>query len=158
MALQRVMGHELDKIYTDKDEFQLGAECEDEQGNVYVFVEYDALAAVGVAGLFAVGCDSAYRRFVATCDSTHADAVRNDPKGQLQAALTDGTYGWAQKKGYNRKAIVTDGSAVQGLQLMVSAGTRGVLTALTSNNKPVGTTRLTDTGTALAIGSVYLDM
>ena len=162
MARDRVVGQDLDRAYSSLDdtEFQLGAEAEDEIGNEYVFLEYERLhgSLEGVEGLFGVGCDSAYDRFHATCDSNNADAVRNDPKGQFQAQLDHGQFGWAQKKGINRKAITTDGSVAQGNQIMVSTGTRGVATPVTTLQKAVGTALEANTSTTLAAGTVYLDI
>jgi len=157
MPKQRVVGHELDKIYTDLNEFQLGAEAEDLQGNEYVFVEYEALSAAATEGMLGVGLDSSYRRYVTSADSTDSEAIRNDPKGQYQAALTDGTFGWMQKKGYNRKAIPTDGTVQKDRQIMVSNATRGVATILATNNKPCGSAIENDVSTSIAAGRVYLD-
>ena len=157
MPKQRMVGQELDKIYTDTGEFQLGAEAEDLVGNEYIFVEYKALSDDATEGMLAAGLDSAYRRYVVTADTTHGDAIRNDPRGQFQAALTDETFGWLQKKGYNRKAIPTDGTVQKDRQIMVSNATRGVATILSTNNKPCGTSIENDVSTSIAAGSVYLD-
>ena len=105
---------DLDKVYT-KREFDLGARAIDEQGREYVFVKYesdptaDGTAVVGVAGYLAMGLTSGFNSFVVTCDEADVAVVHNWPIGFLQAALTDGTYGWAQYRGKNRVAMLTGG-------------------------------------------------
>jgi len=159
MPIQRVVGQQLDAAYTDEGLFQLGAEAEDERGNEYVFLQYEKLGELeGVEGLFGVGCDSEYNVFFSTCDTDDGDAIRNDPKGQFQAQLDHGELGWAQRRGYNRKAITTDGTVTQGVQIMVAGQIRGVATPLTYLQKPVGTARENNTEFTLAPGTVYLDI
>jgi len=152
---------DLDKVYTSKD-FPLGAECEDEQGREYVFCKYNAGdgADTVVAGYLAVGLDSAYPEFEVTCDLNSATipAIRGRPVGFAQAVFTDGTYGWFQKKGRNRQAILTDQSVAQGELLMAFATTAGeVDTHDASAIASCGVALEDDTVAALAIGQVYIN-
>ena len=159
MPKSRVVGHDLDKIYTDEWDFQLGAEVEDEQGRVYVFIRYqDLSSADGEAGLMVVSCDTDYAHYDATCDSDNAEAVESVPFGQLQAALTDGDMGFAQKRGYNRLAGTTGGSVAHSDELAVSGAARGTLLTKVSHQGSVGAALEADTGTVLAAGEIYFNI
>lgn len=159
MPKSRVVGHIINKVYTDEDDFQLGAEVEDEQGRVYVLIKYQNLSGGdGVAGLFVVACDTNYNHFDATCDSEHANAVESIPYGQLQSAPADGEMAFAQKRGWNRLAITTDGNVAHSSEVAVSGAARGVLLPKASHQGSVGAAAVADTATALAIGSVYLNI
>ena len=121
--------YDLDKIYTTR-EFPLGAKVEDNDC-VYKFVKYNAGdgPVVGVAGRLVIALDSAYPNHEVTMDYSTATitGIPNLPEGFLQAALTDGTYGWAQTWGANRKDMLTDGGVTQGQLLMKHATTDGAV-------------------------------
>lgn len=159
--MSKVVGAQLDKIYLDsveEREFQFGAEYEDEMGRTYVYARYQDLAGgAATAGLYAVGCDSAYDYWDLTCDSNHADGNDADPRGQIQAALTDGTCGFFQTGGRNRLPVTTDGSVNQDDELVVSGAARGVLVTKGSHKTSVGVARASDgAGTTLAAGEVAI--
>jgi len=159
MPKSRVTGHVLTKRYTDLLDFQLGAEVEDEAGNVYVFIRYQNLGGGnGAAGLFVVACDTAYANYDATADSDHADAVESIVYGQLQAALQDAEMGFAQKRGWNVQAATTGGSVSHSDELAVSGATRGILITKASHQGSVGAAADADSGTTLAAGTVYLNI
>jgi len=153
----------LDKIYTNR-EFPLGAITEDEMGREYVFVKYDndpssdSTTQDGVAGYLACGLTSSFARYVVTCDFADAAVLLNDPKGFLQAALTDGTYGWAQKTGVNRKAMLTGGGVASGEVIIALSGTDGAVDGVANpaaaTQTICGIALAADSGTAQAIGSV----
>lgn len=82
-------------------EFTLGGIGQTDDGKLYKYVQYEAAAAAvaGVAGevayyaTVAVGDATAT---IVTSDLSDSDAVG---AGVLQAALTDGTFGWVQVAG-----------------------------------------------------------
>lgn len=122
--------YDLDKIYTTP-KFPLGAKVEDQAGGVYIFVKYNAGdgAVDAVAGRLAIGLDSGYPDNEVTMDysSSTITAIPKNPKGFFQAALTDGTYGFLQTRGRNRKDMLTDGGVTQGDELMKHATTDGAV-------------------------------
>ena len=103
MAGQQLTGVKLTDIDATPT-FTLGTHYEDENGLVYKYVQYEAATAAvaGVAGEVAY-----YYLAGGTQDnivtSDLSDSV-NIGAGVLQAALTDGAYGWIQIKG---KATLT---------------------------------------------------
>jgi len=149
---------DLDKVYTDQREFFLGQEVEI-HGRVYVFVRVQVMAQSEVTpsdALWAVHLDSAYDHWDVTCDSNHADALCDLPAGQLQAAPSDGEMCFAQKRGFNRKAVTTDGTAAQDEKVAVSSTTPGVLWDQSATDTlAVGTPTEADTDTELAAGKIY---
>jgi len=154
--MSQIRDADLDKAYTDQHKFYLGQEVEFENG-VYVFVRYNDLSGSGSSdSLWAVQLDSAYDTFEVSCDSDHADACCNLPMGHLQAEPSDGEYCFAQKRGWNRKAVTTDGAAVQDQNVSVSDSTRGVLEDQQgTENLNVGTPAEDDDDDELAAGKVY---
>lgn len=156
----RIVGAQITKAYEDRiddQEFQLGAEYEDDMCRKYVFARYQDLGeGDSIAGRWAVGCDTAYGYWDVTIDSDHVDANENDPRGQCMAVLSDGQCGFFQKSGRNLLVAVTDTTVTQNIQVMIAAQGRGVLTPLTVNRTPVGRSRAADTGTALAIGELTI--
>ena len=76
---------------------------------------------------------------VVTCDIPGGNHVVN-PAGFMQAALTDGKYGWIQVRGTNRKAIGVENTSIssanQGVMLSANAGDEGkvVIAPATGSN------------------------
>lgn len=63
-----------------------------------------------------------------TCDYASATTyvtLTSLPAGFVQAALTDGKYGWVQTKGRNKVAMLTDGSVTQGAEIVADASANG---------------------------------
>ncbi len=154
---------DLDKIYDDDFTFPYGAECEDTMSREYVYVKFNAGdgAASAAAGQMLVGLDSAYDPYEVTNDpnSSTIKAVLNDPKGFAQAAFTDGKCGWAQKKGYNRQTITTDGSVAQGELLMPHATTTGAVDTHDAAAKAdIGVALEDDTSTSLTAGQAFINI
>lgn len=95
-----IIGMDLTAIDTTQ-KFTLGSLGQTQDGKIYKYVKYDAATAAvaGVAG------EVAYYATVAVGDATGtivtSDLSDSDEVGAgvLQAALTDGTYGWVQVKG-----------------------------------------------------------
>lgn len=95
-----IVGMDLTAIDTTPG-FTLGSLGQDANGKIYKYVKYEAATAAvaGVAG------EVAYYATVAVGDATGtivtSDLSDSDEVGAgvLQAALTDGTYGWVQVKG-----------------------------------------------------------
>lgn len=89
---------DLDRIDTSL-EFALGQNFTDDDGKVYKYIQYEAATAAvdGVAGEFTYYyLAGGAQDFVVTSDLS--DSV-NIGAGVLQAALTDGDYGWIQVQG-----------------------------------------------------------
>ena len=151
--------YDLDRIYT-KQTHPLGAKVEDQAGRVYKFVKYnDGDNDVdGVAGYLAVGLDSAYPAHECTCDfaSSTVPAMTDLIEGFLQAALTNGTYGWAQVWGPNRKPLLTDGNVAQGNDLMRHSTNGSVIVHDNTASKVVGVALEADTDTALTAGQAFI--
>jgi hypothetical protein len=156
-----VINVDLDGIDTVR-QFALGAKHVDSQNRIFRYGKYNEGdgAVDAVAGYLGLGLDSAYPDWEITCDysSTTVPAIANSPKGFAQAAFTDGTFGWWQTKGRNRKAILTDNVITQGLLLMKHATTDGGVDAATGTVKYLGTALEADSGTALAAGTVEIDL
>jgi len=98
------MGYQIGVDLTAIDStpaFKLGELAQQDTGKVYKYVKYEAATAAtaGVAG------EVAYYATVAVGDATGtivtSDLSDSDEVGAgvLQAALTDGAYGWVQVKG-----------------------------------------------------------
>jgi len=165
--MREVAGAILDKIYTDRNEFHLGQIVCDALGNEFRFIKFNAGdgAATGTAGHLVVGLDTnnlaadtggPYERWEGTNDlnSSTIKAILQDAFGFLQAALTDGAYGWVQISGLNQKVILTDNGITQGQQLMAHASTTGAVDSHDDTAKTVLGTALEadgDSGTATAL-------
>ena len=159
--MQTLVNAEITKIYTDADMFNLGQLVEDPMGNTFEFVLYNAGdgAAIATAGHIAVGLDSAYPDGEVTCDVNSATiaAINRDVRGIVMAALTDGSYGFVQKTGRNRIAMLSDGTVAQGNRLTVHATTTGGVKPLALATDPdIGVALEANSGTALAVGNVRL--
>jgi len=153
------MNVDLDKIYTSQD-FPLGARYADNDGRVFRFVKYNDGdgEVVGVAGQLVIGLDSAYPDGEVTMDYSSATikAIANDARGFLQAALTDGAYGWVQTWGRNRKAALTGtGIDAQGEQVMKHATTDGAIDTWTAG-EVLGTALEVDATAAQAVGTLQI--
>lgn len=96
------MGADIDAVYTSLDEGKTPAlgDCFFGSGNkVYKFVQYseEAAAVDGVAGEVAYYvADTGYGASQVTSDLS---ASSENGAGVLQAAMSDGEYGWIQIKG-----------------------------------------------------------
>ena len=109
-----------------------------EGNNIYKYVRYEA-AAAAVAGVAGEACyydatDTApigYINSVVTSDTSASD---NTGAGILQAALTDGDYGWIQIKGLATMTIALTAGADGDVLTPVGAGdgTLDVIAAFTS--------------------------
>ena len=86
-------------------------------------------------GRLVIGLDSASPFWEVTMDysSSTIAAIANRQMGFLQAALTNGTYGWMQTKGPNMESMLTDGSVTQGQLLMKHATTDGAVDSHTGD-------------------------
>lgn len=157
---------DLDRIYT-KREFELGARFKDEQAREFVFIKMNTGdgAVTNVAGYLAVALNSSYPDYEVTTDldSATIKALVNMPIGFIQAVLTNGTYGWAQYKGKNRKAMSTDGGADAG-DLMFAEGSTNVGRVATGANNAactytkVAVAMAADSGNSQAIGTAFIDI
>jgi hypothetical protein len=154
---------DIDRIY-DNSHFPLGTECEDVSRNEYIFIKYNEgdNHIAGQPGYLVVGLGAGYNEYEATADlgSITIPSIRNKAYGFLQASLTHGKYGWAQIKGFNRKAITTDGSITSNGYLYVAASGSGLVSStydLSSNSvTAVGVARDSDSGTTLGVGMAFI--
>lgn len=144
------------------DEFPLGALGTDQDGNLYRFIKYndgDGAPGSTTAGYLLVYLDTGFDRWEATDDlnSSTIKAVLQAPAGFVQAALTDGEYGWAQISGYNKVAMLTDEGISQGEQLMAHATTTGAVDSHDAAAKAVvGVALEADTVAALSAGQALI--
>lgn len=124
--MARVIDADLDMIYTEQ-EFPLGTLTEpDAQNRTFIFLKYnDGDGDVdAVEGYLGVQTDTGLPVHEVTCDYTEGGTVTIIPllpRGFAQAAFTNGTYGWWQIYGPNRKDMKTDEGVAQGQRLMKSA-------------------------------------
>ena len=73
--------------------------------------------------------------------------------------VTDGNFGWIQIAGRNTVAVVTDAGVVADVSLMAHGSTNGGFdTSTAARSAEFGWATEDDTGTALAIGTVFLDI
>lgn len=151
--------YDLDRIYS-KQTHPLGAKVEDQCGRVFKFVKYNQgdNAVAGVAGYLAVGLDSAYPAHEVTCDfaSSTIPALGATESGFLQAALTNGKYGWVQTYGLNRKAMLTDQNVDQGERLMRHSTNGAVIQHDNTAAKVVGVALEADAVAVQAIGTAFI--
>jgi hypothetical protein len=125
------MGYQIGVDLTVIDtspQFKLGELAQQDDGKIYKYVKYEAATAAtaGVAG------EVAYYATVAVGDAT-GTIVTSDLSdsneigaGVLQAALTDGTYGWVQVKGIAKLTIALTAGA-DGRPLTAKGATDGTL-------------------------------
>jgi len=162
--MSKLLGNaDLTKIYTKKD-FQLGTQVEDVNGCRYHFIKYNAGdgAVTGAAGLAVFGLDGAYPAFEATVDGDSATipVLLNRPFGILQAALTDGAYGWAQIAGIGQQDLTTGGGVAQG-ELLIGTTGDGVVDGVAANavtQKTLGEATEADVSTVLAAGDYIVSI
>lgn len=151
--------YDLDKIYTTQ-EFPLGAKVEDQCGRVFKFVKYNDgdNDVVGVAGYLAVGLDSAYPAHEVTCDfaSATVPAMTATESGFLQAALTNGTFGFVQTWGPSRKAMLTDENVDQGERLMRHSTNGAVIQHDNTAAKVVAIALEADAVAVQAVGTAFI--
>lgn len=153
---REVAGHILDKIYTKRGEFRLGEIVYDTAGNAYRFIKFnDGDGNVDcVAGHLIVGLDTggSFDFWEGTNDpnSGTIKALLQRAFGFVQAALTDGDYGFVQIDGPNKQVIITDGSVAQDELLMAHASTTGGVDTHDAAAKTVVGIALEDDGTTSA--------
>lgn len=134
--MTHAIGFKLDVIDTSP-EFELGTVVQADDGKRYKYVKYEAATAAvaGVAG------EVAYYATIAVGDAT-GTIVTSDLSdslevgaGVLQAALTDGTYGWVQVSGIATLSIALTAGA-DGDPLTPTGATDGTLdvTALVTDS------------------------
>ena len=123
----------LDKIY-DKQEFALGQKV-DVGSKAFRFVKYldGETAVTGAAGLGVFGIRENRWHVTADYDSTttNCNTVLGKHKGYLQAALTDGKFGFIQTNGPNRKAsTLTASTTAAGANVIAAQAGNGTGTAV----------------------------
>lgn len=167
--MSNIVNQDLDKIYT-RMEFQLGQEIE-LADRIFQFIKYnsgagDVTARVGGVG-YSVSPDTTEAvKFEVSMDynsnaAATAITVPNAVRGYFQAALTDGTYGWVQKSGGNRKALFTDGNVSRNDPLTIDTTDGRVITQASGNPDLaiVATALADDDGvSSLAIGDAILSI
>ena len=129
--MENIMGYQIGVDLTVIDSspaFKLGELAQQDTGKVYKYVKYEAATAAvaGVAG------EVAYYATVAVGDATGtivtSDLSDSDEVGAgvLQAALTDGAYGWVQVTGIATLTIALTAGA-DGDNLTPTGATDGTL-------------------------------
>ena len=152
-----ITGAELDRAYASGQvKFRPGQRARDESGRWFIFVTYNegTGSVTGEEGDF-VGLmdgDAGFNPYEASADLDDGNVLRNSPAGQLQAELDDAEGGWAQFKGDNRKAAVTDGNVVQNDLLKLDTGDGTIIRHASGVAATIGTAKSNDSGTALGIG------
>lgn len=166
--MANIVNQDLDKVY-DRMEFQLGQEVEIADRR-FQFVKYNSgegsvNAVAGQIGYMVSPDTTGAVKFEVTMDysSAGADTAITIPKaaaGFFQAALTDGKYGWVQKSGDNRKAMLTDGNVSLGDPLSVDTTDGRVITLVSGNPDlpTVATALAADSGTSLPIGDAIISI
>lgn len=157
---------DLTKIYDD-EQFTLGEVVEVNQKK-YRFVKYNSGAGPvdGVAGqvVYYVGTGTTGMvPFEVTMDydsnaAGTAITCPNAVAGFLQAALTDGKYGFVQITGRNAIAALTDGNVAAGNRVSIGT-TDGQIIPLADATPPletIGTALAADSSTSLAAGNLMI--
>jgi hypothetical protein len=165
MSNRRLVGNaDLAKIYKKRGVFQPGQEVEDENGNIYRFITYNAGdgAVAAAAGLAIWGLDSAYDAYEGTADGNSATipVLLNRPLGFLMAAPADGQECFAQKWGPSKNAMTTTNAVAQGEILEGTTGdgvVEGVAAPTNLTYTSMGIALEDDSGTTLAAGSAFID-
>lgn len=111
---------ELTRVY-DNPDFPLGAIHED-GGDVFEFVKYHSgdnplETNVGYLSYYCSSGTEAVPEHTVTSDHDAATKIKANyahVAGMFMAYVTNGKYGWIQKKGWNRSIMVTDGSITAG--------------------------------------------
>lgn len=160
---------DLERIYDDP-EFMPGSIEFDEHGNEFMFVKYNSGAGsvTGAAGRIVyrvtTGTTGAVPGEVTMDYDSNAAATAitapNACAGMLMAALTDGKYGFVQRTGKNKKAMLTDGSVTAKCRLSIST-TDGAVKILADAAPPleqIGIAIADDSSTTLAAGAAVLDI
>lgn len=154
---------DLDRIYTEP-KFDLGAETVID-GRTYKFVKYndgDGNVAGTAGGLvYLVGtATTSVEAWETTMDYDSATVVSilQAVAGVLQAALTNGTYGFVQTKGYGRKDVTTDGNVTAGVRLMAGAANGTVVLHDAGAKADIGVALEADSSTTLAAGKYVLQI
>ena len=125
-----LMGADVGAVYTTLDEGNtpsLGDVFFSEGGAAYKFIVYseEAAAVDGVAGEVAYYTSATgYQNSQVTSDLSASDELG---AGVLQAALSDGEYGWVQIKGAATLTIAIAGATGDGDPLTPSGATDGTL-------------------------------
>jgi len=156
---------DLTKIY-DSADYPLGAKrvvdgCED---RFIAFNDGDGNVA-GVAGqlvYYAYSGTTTVGPFTVTMDYDTATVIKTYIQcaaGFLQAALTNGKYGWIQTKGINRIAMLTTGNVAAGEVLIPTAANGSVdgVAAAAVTTRDIGFAMADDASTAQAVGSAYIN-
>lgn len=154
-----ITGAELDVAYASGQvKFRPGQRARDESGRWFIFITYNqgTGSVTGEEGDFVALMDGAdaYGPYEASADLDDANVLANSPAGQLQAELDNAEGGWAQYKGENRKAAVTDGNVAQNDLLKLDTGDGTIIRHTAGVAATIGTAKLDDAATALAIGSM----
>ena len=156
-----VTGAILDEKYDPASNIFKYGDLYKEGPREYVLVLYNAGTGseAGTEGHCIAQMDIAtgYLWFEGTADLDDPDAVLNLGLGQLQVTLADGEACWAQYKGPNRKALVTNGNVAQNSKLVLVSTAAGAIGPWASGAGDIGASRSVDAATVLAAGSAYLN-
>jgi len=151
------------KIDTEA-QFPLGSVAVDASGRKYRYVRWfnGSSGMTAVAGFMAYGVDTADGVWdcASDGDSTVPKVLLGRPMGQLQAVMTDGTYGWVQFYGINKQAFLTTNAVAQD-EILIGTTNEGEVDGVAGlanvTAGAIGTALEDDSGTALAAGSAFLD-
>ena len=156
---------DLTKIY-DSADYPLGAKCIAD-GNEYRFVAYndgdgDVAGVAGQLVYYAYSGTTTVGAFTVTMDYDTATVIKTyiqAAAGFLQAALTNGKYGWIQTKGINKIAMLTNNNVAAGEAIIPAAadGTVDGVAAAAVTTREIGFAMADDSGTAQAVGTAYIN-
>lgn len=165
--MSEIRAADLIRRYTDTRKFYLGQIVEDD-GAEFEFVKFnsgagDVDAVAGQIGYYvSAGTTGAVNNEVTMDYSSNAAGTAitmpNMPAGFFQAALEDEEYGFVQKNGWSRIAMLTDGNVDANERLTVSS-TDGEVIPIVDATPPLETVaiaRNADTGTSLAAGDAKI--
>jgi hypothetical protein len=158
---------DISRIYTSPD-FPLGAKYRNESnGKEYEFVKYNQGdgGVTPTVGQLAYLCGSGgtiVTHPVVTADVNSTELVVSTygtAYGVFCSVLTDGNYGWIQKKGLSDEIGLTDGNVTSGTYLTphTTEGAFVSVAAGTAKTPFIGYALRADSGTAMPVGGVYWD-
>jgi hypothetical protein len=156
---------DLTRIYNNPD-FPLGA-IHEEGGDAFEFVKYhsgdDPVNAT--PGYLAYYCEASGTEqpplYTVTGDynaTTKVDTTYLLAAGMFMSILTNGKYGWIQKRGFNRIAMLSDASIQPGIPVRPFDGLGSIAIMVNTELMPIGRAFKVNTDTVCAIGTIKLEI
>lgn len=157
----------LTKIY-DTDEFPVGAQHEETGGvDLFEFVKYHhgdgpVNATAGHVGYYCSSGSEIVGHYTVTEDhdaDTTVNTAITQVAGMFMSALTENKFGWIQKKGFNRVAMLTDTNVVD-KGIVCASDADGTIRPMVNTDvgAQLGLSFVDDAAAVATIGSIKLSI